>query len=310
MSTVEVHTEAAEGELQLVSPVAVRGSARLRAYYELTKPNLSALVMITGVIGFYLASPAIDWWRFLHLVIGLWCTSGGAGALNMVLERNLDARMRRTRVRPIPSGRVSTRSALAFSAGIFLFGFAELALFTTWTTAWLALATIVLYAFVYTPAKKLGPIAVAIGAIPGAIPPVMGWAAVDGTVAAPALVLFGLLFLWQYPHFLALAWMYREDYLRAGFNFLPKHDADGRITSWTMVICAALLVPVTLSLEPLGAAGWLYSFGAAVAGGWFVSRTWQMIWKKSEARTVFFASIIYLPVLLVLIVADRLILGG
>lgn len=287
-----------------------RAIDRARAFYELTKPNLSGLVVVTGVLGLALASPQMDWSRLLHLVIGLWCTAGGAGALNMVIERNLDRMMRRTRGRPLPSGRVSTAEGLVFSIVLFALGFAELALFTSLATALLAVATLVLYGFVYTPLKRRGMLAVWIGAIPGAIPPVMGWAAYDGRIAAPALVLFGVLFLWQFPHFLALAWIYREDYLRAGFDFLPRNDHHGQRTARAMIAGAALLIPVTLLLQPLGAAGWLYSVGALSAGVWFLARTLRTLREPStEARSVFFASIIYLPVLLAFIVVDRLLVG-
>lgn len=318
MSTFDVDSPATAAELRLPVARGAEGVHALRAYYQLTKPNLSALVMITGVLGYFLHAPALDVATLLHLVVGLWCTSGGAGALNMVIERDLDRRMRRTQVRPIPSGRLRAGQALAFGVGLFIFGFVELWLFTHVHTALLALATLVLYVAVYTPLKARGPLAVAIGAIPGAIPPVMGWAAYDGSMGAPAWILFALLFAWQYPHFLALAWMYREDYARAGFDFLPRGDRGAgelerlaRRTGYRMVIGAVLLLPVTLALVPLGGSHALYGVGAAGLGVWFVARAARMVRAPgmASARATFFASIIYLPLLLAAIVLDRALLG-
>lgn len=318
MSTLDVDSPATSAALQL--PRATARSSTLRAYYQLTKPNLSALVMITGVLGYFLRAPSVDPVTLVHLIIGLWCTSGGAGALNMWIERDLDRQMRRTQVRPLPAGHITPRQALVFSIGLFTFGFVELLLFTHWVTALLALATLVLYAAVYTPLKSRGPIAVAIGAIPGAIPPVMGWAAIDGSMGAPAWILFALLFAWQFPHFLALAWMYREDYARAGFDFLPRGDREptdaararlGRRTGARMLIGAGLLLPVTWSLILTGQAFAIYAVGATILGLWFLRRAGAMERDPgmASARSAFFASIIYLPLLLLVIVLDRAILG-
>ncbi len=294
--------------------------ATLRAYYQLTKPNLSALVMITGVLGYFLRAPSIDVATLIHLIIGLWCTSGGAGTLNMVIERDLDRHMNRTRVRPIPSGRVTAKQATVFGLALFTFGFVELLLFTHWVTAALALATLLLYVAVYTPLKRRGTVAIAVGAIPGAIPPVMGWAAQDGTMGAPAWILFALLFAWQFPHFLALAWMYREDYARGGFDFLPAGDREptdeararlGRRTGMWMLLGAGALLPITWSLILTGQAFALYAAGSTLLGLWFLKRAARMERDPgmASARSCFFASIIYLPLLLVVIVLDRAIIG-
>ncbi len=293
---------------------------KLRGLYALTKPNLSGLVMSTGVLGYVLAANGVEPVRLVHLVVGLWCTSGGAGALNMYLERGLDERMRRTRTRPIPAGVISPGAALGFAIGLFTFGFAVLSTFASPTAAMLSLLTLAIYAFVYTPLKRRGPVAIWVGAVPGAIPPMIGWAAATGTLAPPAWALFAVLFLWQFPHFLALAWMYREDYARGGFDFLARDfvvpagraidveaPIDGGPTARQMFVGASLLVPATLSLVPLGAAGLVYGFGALALGAWFVGSTLRMLREPATpaARRVFFASIIYLPLLLVLIVADR-----
>lgn len=296
----------AEGDLdRLQLPIRASFASRIRAYYELGKPNLSGMVVVTGVIGYYIASGTVDWWRFIHLVGGLFLTAMGACALNMVLERDIDAGMRRTRGRPIPSGRLKANEALAFSLGAFGLGFVELAVFTNLLTASLSLITLVIYAFAYTPMKKWGPVATWVGAIPGAIPPVMGWTAVRGQIDAPAVVLFGILFFWQMPHFLALAWMYREDYGRVGYRMLPGRN--GRIAGIQMVVCCVALLKVSLLLTPHGSAGAIYAVGAIVAGTIFLFFSIRVARRpgQQEARSLFRVSLIYLPVLLALIVIDR-----
>ncbi|MFO0723504.1 MAG: heme o synthase [Myxococcota bacterium] len=312
MSALDVNPEV-PGEDAVAPTLALSAASRLRALVALTKPNLSALVASTGVLGYALSARggSFDFVRLLHLALGLWLTSGGAGASNMILERALDQKMRRTRGRPLPAGLLSPAQATIFAALIFCLGWIELAAFTSLLTANLAILTAGLYALIYTPLKRRGPIAVFVGAIPGAIPPLMGWAAVSGSLAPPAWVLFSTLFLWQFPHFMALAWMYREDYLRAGFDFLPASDPSGARTGRWMAIGAGLLVPTTVLLQPLGAAHWLYTGGALLTGIWFAHKAVTMARAPSQvgARKVFFASIIYLPMLLCLIVADRLFFG-
>lgn len=286
-------------------------SVRARAIYDLGKPNLSALVVMTGVIGFYLASGPIDWPRFVHFVIGLFGTSMGACGLNMVVERDIDARMQRTRTRPIPSGRISARGALFASLLMFGIGAVELAVFVNLLTASLALLTLVIYIFAYTPLKRWGPVSTWVGAIPGAIPPLMGWSAVRGQIDAPAVVLFGILFFWQLPHFLALAWIFREDYKRAGYRMLPGRDGTIRVAGLQMTICCLALIKVSLLLIPYGGAGPVYVIGAAIAGGVFLYFSSQVVARMDPKapRRVFLTSIVYLPVLLAFIVADRVLLG-
>lgn len=279
---------------------------RARAFYELSKPNLSFLVVTTGVFGFYLASSgiaSIDGWRFVHLVFGMALTAAGACAANMYIERNLDAIMVRTRNRPIPSGRIAPREALVFAAIAFAIGFVELFVFCGAEPALLSLFTLAIYAFVYTPLKRKGPIAIAIGAIPGAIPPVMGWAAVRGEIGVGGLALFAVLFFWQFPHFLALAFMYRDDYARAGFRFLPAHPGAAIVTGALLTLIASELPFV------LGLAGRVYLAGALVSGACFVCVCLRAAVELSapRARSAFFASILYLPVLLILMLLDKAI---
>lgn len=282
-------------------------AVRIRAYYELAKPNLSGLVVITGIFGFYLASAgllSIDGWRFLHLVSGMALTAAGACAANMYIERHLDAIMMRTRSRPIPSGRISPKEALIFSIAAFAAGFAQLFVFCGPIPALFSLFTLIVYAFVYTPMKKKGPIAIAIGAIPGAIPPVMGWAAVRGEVGTGGLALFAILFLWQFPHFLALAFMYRDDYARAGFRFLPEPHTGSAIG-----VGAALTVLASALPYALGLAGTIYLAGAIASGAfffWVCLRAARDL-TASRARSAFLASVTYLPALLALMLIDRFV---
>lgn len=299
-------------ELELVGPVELPLAARARAFYELGKPNLSALVVVTSVLGFYLASSStagLDWVRLVYLVIGTALTAAGACALNMYIERDIDAQMLRTRSRPIPSGRLSADEALAFSVVTFAWGFTQLLVFCGPYPAFLSLATGLIYAFVYTPAKRRGPSSIAIGAIPGAIPPVMGWAAVRGEIGAGGLALFAILFAWQFPHFLALAYMYEEDYRRGGFEFLFRDDPNGlkvgrAIAVGTLIVHSASLAPYVLGLT-----GGVYLVGAILAGAFFVWAGARVAIHTTlpRARQAFFASITYLPILLALMVLDRLV---
>ena len=291
-----------------IRTLAERGSLldRARAFYELAKPNLSALVVITAVLGFYLASSTIDWLRLVYLIAGTALTAGGACGLNMVIEREHDAGMRRTRSRPIPSGRVEPTEAVAFSLALFAIGFSYLAMFCGAWPAILSLASALIYVALYTPLKRKGPIAIWVGAITGALPPVMGWSAVTQEIGLGGAALFCILFAWQFPHFLALGFMYREDYQRAGFRFVAS-DPE-RVGRQVAIGCAVLLVATMLPLS-LGLLGPLYGWSAAIAGGAFLVAgiRFARIPSPSRARSAFFASITYLPVLLALMVLDRLL---
>ncbi len=281
---------------------------RLRALHELAKPNLTFLVILTGVFGFYLGSEGflhLDWLRFAGFVVGTAMSAGGACALNMVIEREVDGRMRRTARRPLPSGRVQPWQAWAFAVVNVVVGVGILYELCGPIPAGLSLATTAIYAFVYTPLKSAhGPLAVVVGAVPGAIPPVMGWAAARGTVGLEGLALFSIVFAWQFPHFLALAYMYREDYARGGFDFVP-----GSPRGVGVVIALGTLGVVLASLAPawLGLAGWFYVVGAVSVGGAFLAvalRAMRSLDTKN-ARGVFLGSITYLPALLGLLVVDK-----
>lgn len=243
------------------------------------------------------------------LVFGTSLTAMGACAANMCREAEIDAQMVRTRSRPLPSGRVKDTEAFAWALGTFLIGFAFLYVFTGPLPAFLSLATILLYAFVYTPAKRVGPVSIWIGALPGAIPPLMGWSAVTGGLEPGAFALFALMCTWQFPHFLALAYMYRDDYARGGFRFLPEVDTEAR-TGRHIGLGAAATLGASLLPSLLGLTGPAYLIAAVGAGLFFGLRCLRAARRLTakSARGAFFASIIYLPVLLVAIVVDRLLM--
>jgi protoheme IX farnesyltransferase len=280
----------------------------LNDYLILTKVRITVLVLVTTAAGFLLASgPRLDLVLLGWTLLGTGLAASGAAALNQVLEREADSRMQRTAARPIPAGRMTAAHGLWVGLGLALSGVAVLAALVNWLTALLALATVVLYVGVYTPLKRMTPLNTIVGAIPGAIPPVMGWTAVTGALGLPAWVLFAILFLWQLPHFLAIAWIFRDDYRRGGFPMLPVVDADGRATGRQVALYCAALVPVSLIPTFLGLTGPIYFFGALVLGLGFLAAgiTMALHRRGKEARRVLLASVTYLPLLLVLLVVDR-----
>jgi heme o synthase len=234
--------------------------------------------------------------------------AGGASAFNQLLERDSDGLMRRTRMRPLPDGRLQPSEALIFGSALALVGLAILAAGVNALSAAVALATLASYAVIYTPLKRRTSFNTVIGAIPGALPPVIGWAAGRGTLSQGAWVLFGILFLWQLPHFLAIAWIYREDYARAGLPMLPVIEPDGRSTGRQAIVYSAALLPLAMAPTLLGMTGTVYFVGAfllttallVLAVGFGVDRS------TLAARRLFYGSIIYLPVLWILMIADRL----
>jgi protoheme IX farnesyltransferase len=240
-------------------------------------------------------------------MIGIALLSSGIATINQYMERDLDALMRRTANRPLPSGKLLPWEALAFGVG--LTGLAEvyLAVLVNPLTGLLGLAVIAGYLFAYTPLKTRTSLSTMVGAFPGAVPPLIGWAAARGTVGLEAWVLFAILFLWQFPHFLAIAWMYREDYSRAGILMLPVVEPDGRVTAQQIVVYTLLLLPVSLLPTALGISGKVYFYGAIVLGLLFLCSSLRAAFSKSrqEARRLLLASVIYLPLLFILMVLDR-----
>jgi protoheme IX farnesyltransferase len=274
----------------------------------LGKARITALVLVTTASGYVLGARGdIDLARLALTLVGTALASAGAAALNQVVERRADALMRRTASRPVAAGRIAPGVALAFGVVLSAAGVATLALAVNLLTAALGLATIVLYLAAYTPLKRRTALNTLVGAIPGAIPPVMGWTAVTGSVDAGAWALFAILYLWQLPHFLAIAWMYREDYARAGFPMLPVVDPGGESTARQVALATLALVPVSLVPTVLGLTGAVYFFGALALGMGFAACGLALALRRGRgaARRLLFASVTYLPILLVLMVLDR-----
>lgn len=276
----------------------------MKSYLELTKPRITWLILASTGIGYFfgLAGP-VDWWGLFHTILGTALIASGTAALNQWYEREADARMVRTRLRPLPAGVLTERRAFWFGVALSILGFVELAWGVNVLTGLLGLFTLMTYLFIYTPLKRRTPHSTTIGAVPGAMPPLIGFAASAGTLDARAWVLFAILFLWQFPHFYAIAWMYREDYSRAGIRMLPVVEPDGISTARRSLWCALALVVVSFLPASLDMAGRLYLVAAVLLGAWFVYATARM--KARGARSVLLASVIYLPLLYVALLADR-----
>lgn len=298
-----------EAALALESAPRSTVALRLHDYLELTKPRITALVVLTTYVGFHLGAIAPFGWAYVtHLLLGTALTCGGSSALNQWWERERDARMRRTADRPLPAGRMSADHALAFGVAITIAGLAELAFFVNLMSALVTALTLVSYVFVYTPLKTRTWLCTVVGAVPGALPPVIGWAAARGTVDANAWSLFAIMFVWQLPHFYAIAWMCREDYERGGYPMLPVLDPTGRTTTRHIVAWSLALVPASLLPALLGVTGAWYATGAVVLGFAFVALAAALAAHCTlpHAKRVFLGSIIYLPVLFGLLVLDKI----
>jgi protoheme IX farnesyltransferase len=286
---------------------AQRGAAALFA--DLFKARLTFLVVLTTVVGYYLGSSAPARWDVLiATLLGTALVASGAAALNQYLEREHDARMERTAGRPLPAGELQPSTVLLLGASISVVGLVLLSAFVNPLTALLGAVTLFTYLFVYTPLKRVTTLNTAIGAIPGALPPLMGWAAATNDVSAGGWALFAILLFWQLPHFLAIAWLYRDDYQKAGYVMLPVVDGTGRKTGAQAVSHTLGLLAVSLSPVALKLVGPLYLAGALLAGIamlWMAMRFARQL-SSSSARGLFFASILYLPVLLVLMVVDKI----
>jgi protoheme IX farnesyltransferase len=277
--------------------------------FELTKPRITQLVLLTAAAGFYAgARGGVDPWLLLHTLLGTALVAGGTNALNQLRERDIDARMERTRRRPLPSGRVSARAAGVFAGAISLLGVVYLALAVNVLTAALAALTLVSYVFLYTPLKRRTTLNTLIGAVPGALPIVGGWTAAGGALDVAVGALFWILFLWQLPHFLALAWIYREDYRRGGLAMLSVEDADGRRTGRMVLLYALALLPVSLVPTLVGLTGAVYFVGAVLLGVVYSGVGVALAWRVTAPRAwrVFAVSVVYLPALLALLVIDKI----
>jgi protoheme IX farnesyltransferase len=285
-------------------------AARSRAtdFVALAKPRLNLLVVASALAGYVMAGGEIlDAIRVVCTVAGTALVAGGASAFNQVIERVPDSLMRRTRMRPVPDGRLQPFESVAFGLVLSVIGLTVLATEVNLLSAAVALATLLTYALIYTPLKRRTSFATVIGAIPGALPPVIGWAAARGSLSQGAWVLFAIVFLWQLPHFLAIAWLYREDYARAGFPMLPVIEPDGRSTARQALFYCAALLPVSLAPTLLGMASTVYFVSALGLGLLFLGLTLRFARTRSvaDARRLFFGSIIYLPILWILMIAGR-----
>jgi protoheme IX farnesyltransferase len=294
------------------APARVRseaGAASIVAALELVKLRVSLLVVFTTVAGFVLgAGGYVDPWALLHVALGTALVAGGAAAVNQFIEREEDSLMARTRERPIPSGRLQPVVVLAFGLGLAALGVAGLYVSANPLTAALAAFTFVSYAFIYTPLKKRSHLATLVGAVPGALPPLIGWAAAQGALPGPAWTLFAILFVWQLPHFLGIAWLYRDDYASGGFPMLTVIDPSGRAAGRQVFLQSLALIPVSL-LPVLGRlAGTAYGICAAGLGLAFLllAVLFAITRSRSSARALVIGSIIYLPALLVVLVLDRI----
>jgi protoheme IX farnesyltransferase len=282
--------------------------ARLADYWTLTKPEVNFLVLVSTLVGFYLASRGpLDLGRLFHTLMGTLLVASGTGTLNQYLERHSDKRMRRTANRPLPAGRLAPAKAFCFGILLAAAGGGELWVFTNPLTSLLALFTLASYLLFYTPLKKRTPLCTLVGAFPGAMPPLIGWAAVRNSLSLVAWALYLILFLWQFPHLLAIAWMYREDYARAGLQMLPRNDHEGRTTVRQIMGYSLVLIPASLLPVFLGQAGKAYLVGALVLGFGFLHYGMRLALHRSNslARRLVLASVVYLPLVFALMMVDK-----
>jgi protoheme IX farnesyltransferase len=304
---------AAEPTIALLN--GARGAQETRAaalhatvsdYWALTKPEVNFLILITTFAGFYLAStsePAkFHYLPVLHTLLGTLLVAGGTATLNQALEASFDSQMRRTARRPVAAGRIRPFHAFAFGVSLAVAGAAYLAFVVNGLTCLLAVVTLATYLFLYTPLKRLTPLCTLVGAFPGAMPPLIGWAAARGKLDPEAWILYAIVFLWQFPHFMAIAWMYREDYARAGYLVLPLNEQRDRYVVWQSLVISLILIAVTLVPAIHGKSGPIYFAGAWVLGTVFAFCSARLAFQRSNssARRLLLASIVYLPAILIL----------
>lgn len=289
------------------APAVAAAHSRAGDFLTLTKPRLNSLVLVTSVVTYYLGGGSeLPWVRLVHTLVGTALVAAGASALNQLWERETDRLMRRTRLRPLPDARIHPQDAFWFGVALSAVGIAELTVAVNPLTALVAAVTLASYVLLYTPLKLRTPMSTIVGAVPGALPAVIGWAAATNTVSIQAWVLFGIVFMWQMPHFLAIAWMFRDDYARAGIPLLPVIQPDGRTTAHQAVLYAAGLVPVSLLPTAVGLATAYYLVGALVLGAILIVLSLEFAATRAmpAARRLFFGTILYLPLLWMVLLAD------
>ena len=275
-----------------------------RDYMELSKSRIVMMVLITTAAGYLFAATKVDPLLLLHALIGTALVAAGTNALNQYVEREYDAQMNRTKSRPLPSGRITPRAALLFSWAVAIIGTVYLGLAVNWLTAFLGAFTLTSYVYVYTPLKRVSTICTVIGAIPGAVPPLMGWAAATNGLALGGWIAFGILFLWQLPHFMAISWLYREDYARGGFVMHAVVDRAGASVARQAIFYTLALLPVSVAPALLGMTGLPYLIGSVIGGVALLGTTIRFYFERNtkNARSVFMLSNLYLMTVMLLLV--------
>ncbi|AFL86271.1 protoheme IX farnesyltransferase [Belliella baltica DSM 15883] len=283
---------------------------RAKAYYELIKFRLSALVTFSAVFGFILGDSGVmfSWGKFFALMIGGFLISGASGAANEIWERDYDKLMKRTQNRPLPTKQISLKEAYWFTSIIALIGISVLWVFTNPLTTGLGVLSMILYVFVYTPLKRVGPIAVFVGAIPGAMPPLLGWTAATGAISHEALIIFGIQFVWQFPHFWAIAWVSDEDYKKAGFKLLPSGGKKDLNTAIQIMIYTLFLLPLGLLPTYFGLTGINSGIVATICGVLFLAQTFSLMrdCSRKSALKIMFGSFLYLPIVQIAYLLDKI----
>ncbi|GHN03175.1 protoheme IX farnesyltransferase [Cytophagales bacterium WSM2-2] len=283
-------------------------SSKARAYFELLKPRLSFLVAFSCAFGYGLATQGnANWTVLVMLTLGGFLLSGASVCINQIIERDLDKIMTRTMGRPIPTGRISVNEARIFSAFCLLISVIVLAIYTNPLTVVLSLVSMVLYSFVYTPLKRVGPIAVFVGAIPGALPPLLGWIAATGSISHEAMIIFGIQFIWQFPHFWAIAWVADDDYKRAGFKLLPSGGGKDLNTAIQIMVYTMFLIPLGLLPAKFGITGLNSAIVATVCGVAFFAQTFSLMktGNRQSALRIMFGSFLYLPIVQIAYLLDK-----
>lgn len=291
------------------SHIEINTAVKAKAYYELLKPRLSFLVVFSSGFGYALANQSvINWGSFVVFLLAGFLVSGSSVTINQVIEQKYDAIMNRTKNRPIPSGRISENEAIWFSIFTGIVGLGLMLLSTNALATGLSLISLILYAFVYTPLKRVGSIAVFVGAIPGALPPLIGWAAASGVLSYEAMIIFGIQFIWQFPHFWAIAWVSDEDYKKAGFKLLPGGGAKDLNTAINIMVYTLFLLPLGLLPSIFGLTGLTSGVVATICGVLFLATTFSLMKDTSnqKARRIMFGSFIYLPIVQITFLIDKL----
>lgn len=295
-------------ETHAASGTSSPGQTAVWDYFELTKPNVVWLILMSTMVGFYLGSPSqLSFIQLFHTVLATALLAGGCGALNQWWERDLDSRMERTENRPLPSGRVTANGSLWFGLAVSVAGVAYLALLVNAVSAWIGAATVISYVAIYTPLKVRSPLATFVGALPGAAPLLLGWAAATNSLDIGGWVLFSILFLWQFPHFYAIGWLYRDEYRVAGIQMLPVVEKDGASTGRHVVLYGFNLIPVSAAPWMLGLAGPVYGIAAVILGCLYLAAGIKMARSrtKENARFLLRVSVAYLPLLYLFLIADK-----